>query len=255
MTTPATAEQSHTSSTAPARQLPLRSIDPSRVSPSTAVEPSERTTSTAWEESSLPVCTAGQQLFDARHGVVVVEGIETRMLQGRPAAYVTVRTVERDLRLLVPLESAPVGLRRLINAEEADAVLAELGAEAQPTPVWTTQSFAELQRKAFGRSPLVVAGIVRDLTAKATGARLRSNEQILLTKATDLVAAELAAALRLTRSETVMRMAAALERGQRLAEQKADQAPEPIAWGSEASPDSTDSADSLAQASERASRA
>src|SRR5207249_4899281 len=161
--------------------------------------------------------------------VVVVEGIETRAPQGRPAAYVIVRTVERDLRILVPLESAPAGLRRLINTQEADAVIAELGAEAQPTPVWTNQGFAELQKKAFGRNPLVVAGIVRDLTAKATGARLRSNEQVLLAKATDLVAAELGAVLRLTRSETARRMAAALETGRRLAEQKAGPAPGDVA--------------------------
>jgi RNA polymerase-interacting CarD/CdnL/TRCF family regulator len=138
---------------------------------------------------------------------------------------VVVRTVERDLRILVPLESAPAGLRRVINAEEAGAVLAELEAEAQPTPVWTTQSFADLQRKAFGRSPLVVAGIVRDLTAKATGARLRSNEQILLARATDLVAAELGVALRLTRNETAVRMAAALEVGRSFTEQRANPAP------------------------------
>ena len=175
----------------------------------------------AWEESSLPPCTAGQQLFDARHGVVVVEGVETRVLQGRPAAYVIVCTVERALRILVPLESASAGLRRLINAEEASAVFAELEAEAQPIPVWTTQSFAELQRKAFGRSPLVVAGIVRDLTAKATRARLRSNEQTLLARASDLVAAELGAVLRLTRHETAVRMAAALEVGRSFTEQKA----------------------------------
>ena len=233
---PRKAGQSQASS-APYAPAPS-SVDRPEERSGTAGEHRVESAATAWEESSLPACTAGQKLFDARHGVVVVEGVETRVLRGRPAAYVVVRTVERDLRILVPLESAPAGLRRLINAEEAGAVLAELEAQAQPTPVWTTQSFADLQRKAFGRSPLVVAGIVRDLTAKATGVRLRSNEQTLLSKATDLVAAELGAALRLTRSETAVRMAAALEAGRSSVEQKADPAPAATALTPGDSPDS-----------------
>jgi RNA polymerase-interacting CarD/CdnL/TRCF family regulator len=177
----------------------------------------DRLTTRTWEESALPPCHPGQQLFDARHGIVVVDDIEARMLQGRPVDYMALHTVEGALRILLPLASASAGsLRGLINAQEASAVLAELGAQSQPIPAWTTHSFAELQNRMFGRNPLVVAGIVRDLAAKAAEARLRSNEQTMLTKGTDLLAAELSAALQLTRRETSVRMNEALEAGRRV---------------------------------------
>ena len=167
----------------------------------------DRLTSRAWEESAPPPCSLGQELFDSRHGIVVVDRVEMRMLQGRLVDYVALHTVQGALRILLPLASTPSGsLRRMINAQEARAVLAELGAESQPIPAWTTQSFAELQNKTFGRNPLVVAGVVRDLAAKAAEARLRSNEQALLVRGTDLLAVELGAALQLTRHETAAHM-------------------------------------------------
>jgi RNA polymerase-interacting CarD/CdnL/TRCF family regulator len=182
-------------------------------------------TTRAWEESALPPCSPGQQLFDSRHGIVVVDDLESRMLQGRLVDYVALHTVQGSLRILLPLASAPAGsLRRLINAQEASAVLAELGAESQPTPAWTSHSFAELQNKTFGRNPLVVAGIVRDLAAKAAGGRLRSNEQTLLIRGTDLLATELGAALQLTRREAAVRMDEALEAGRTIALRKANTA-------------------------------
>jgi RNA polymerase-interacting CarD/CdnL/TRCF family regulator len=154
-----------------------------------------------------------------------VDDIESRMLQGRLVDYVALHTVQGALRILLPLASAPSGsLRRLINAQEACAILAELGAESQPIPAWTTHSFAELQNKTFGRNPLVVAGIVRDLAAKAAAARLRSIERALLVRGTDLLAAELGAVLQLTRRETAVRMDEALDAGRRVTARKANTA-------------------------------
>ena len=160
-----------------------------------------------------------------------MESIQTRVLNGQPTTYVSVRTLEGNLRILLPLASAAESsLRRLISAEEAGAVLAELGAPSQPMPGWTAQSFAELQRKTVGRNPLSVAGVVRDLAAKGDGARLRPNEQSLLTKATELLAAELAVALELTRPQALARIDAALADGRRARAAQADagSAPPPV---------------------------
>jgi RNA polymerase-interacting CarD/CdnL/TRCF family regulator len=185
----------------------------------------DRLTTWAWEEAALPPCAPGQQLFDSRHGIVVVDDIESRMLQGQLVDYVALRTMQGSLRILLPLASATSGsLRRLINAREASAVLAELGAEIQPIPAWTALSFSELQHRTFGRNPLVVAGIVRDLAAKAAEARLRSNEEALLVRGIDLLAAELGAALQLTRRETAARMNEALDAGRRIAARAANTA-------------------------------
>jgi RNA polymerase-interacting CarD/CdnL/TRCF family regulator len=149
--------------------------------------------------------------------LVVVDDVEPRMLQGRLVDYVALHAAQGGLRILVPLASASTGsLRRLINAQEAATVFAELAAQSQPIPAWTSHSFAELQGKTFGRDPLAVAGVVRDLSAKAAAGRLRSNEQALLARATELLASELEAALQLTREETAVRMDEALEAGRRV---------------------------------------
>jgi CarD family transcriptional regulator, regulator of rRNA transcription len=192
-----------------------------RSRPST--RPGNRASTPTWEERTPPPTSSGQHLFDSRHGVVVVEDTQTRVLNGQPTTYVAVRTLEGNLRILLPLASAAESsLRRLISTEEASAVFAELGAVSQPMPDWTSQSFAELQRKTVGRNPLFVAGAVRDLAAKGAGARLRPNEQTLLTKATELLAAELAIALELTRRQALACIEAALEHGRRPRTPQAD---------------------------------
>jgi len=190
---------------------------------SSAESGGERPATWTWEEPVLPPCPPGQQLFDSRHGVVVVESVERRMLQGRLAAYVALRTVQGDLRILLPLASAPTGsLRRLINAQEVRSIFAELSAESQPTPAWTAQSFGQLQIKLFGRNPLVVAAIVRDLRAKADGGRLHFNEKALLARGTELLVAELSTALQITRRDAALRMEGALESGRTVAGGKPD---------------------------------
>jgi CarD family transcriptional regulator len=177
---------------------------------------SDRTdTSLTWEYQGAPDVAPGQQLFDPRHGVVVVEEVEIRMVNGQPTEYLAVRTIEGNLRILVPLTSAAAALRPLMNAGEATIVLAELGSDPKPTAVWSGQGFAEMQRRAVERSPLSVAGVVRDLAAKASEARLRSVEQTLLSKGTDMLAAELAVALELTRPETMDLIDEALEQGRK----------------------------------------
>jgi CarD family transcriptional regulator len=179
--------------------------------------PDRTDTSLTWEHPGTPDCEPGQQLFDPRHGVVVVEEVELRMVNGQPTEYLAVRTVEGNLRILVPLASADAALRPLMSADEATVVLAELGTDPKPTAVWSGQGFAEMQRRAVERSPLSVAGVVRDLSAKAAEARLRSVEQTLLSKGTDLLAAELSVALDLTRPETLDLIDEALEQGRRAA--------------------------------------
>lgn len=150
----------------------------------------------AWVLPPDPDCSIGQQLFDPRHGIVVVERVESRVRDGHATEYLSLSVLDQELVLLVPREGMGGGpVRRVITSDEADAVLEELGREPQVMPAWTTQGFAKVQHMVLGRNPLVVAAAVRDLSAKAGGKGLGVTDRTLFDRGAALLAAELGVAL------------------------------------------------------------
>ncbi|MGH2687683.1 MAG: hypothetical protein ACRDKW_02590, partial [Actinomycetota bacterium] len=172
----------------------------------------------AWVLPPDPDCAVGRQLFDPRHGVVVVERVEFRKRNGRTTEYLSLSVVDQELVLLVPRVTAAAGpVRRMITPEEADAVLEELGREPRAMAPWTTQGFAKVQRLVLGRNPLVVAAAIRDLSAKAGGKGLGTTDRVLFDRGAALLAAELGTALGVgtTRARRLMGAALATHRAGR----------------------------------------
>jgi CarD family transcriptional regulator len=150
----------------------------------------------AWVVPPDPDCAVGGQLFDPRHGVVVVERVESRERDGRATEYLTLSVPGQQMVLLVPAETIGAGgLRRVITAEEASAVLEELQSEPAAMPTWTAQGFVKVRRRVLSRNPLVVAGAVRDLAAKAVGKGLGPTDRQLFETGAGLLASELGVAL------------------------------------------------------------
>jgi RNA polymerase-interacting CarD/CdnL/TRCF family regulator len=167
-----------------------------------------------WMRSPEPACTPGGHLFHVRHGVVVVEQVEPREGEGVPASVVVVRTLDTGLTISVPLASVErSGLRRVIDPGEAEVILAKLREQPGPLPAWSPRSFEATQRTVFGRDPLAAAAMLRDLHGRAGRAKLRSRERPLLSTGMELLAAELAVALGVTKPEAMARIDEALRAG------------------------------------------
>lgn len=150
----------------------------------------------AWSLPPDPDWTVGGQLFDPRHGVVVVERVESRERGGETTEYLSLSVVDQELVLLVPRTAMAAGpVRRVITQEEAGAVLDELGREPVEMAPWTSQGFAKVQRLVLGRNPLLVAATIRNLSAKAGGKGLGTTDRALFDRGAALLAAELGVAL------------------------------------------------------------
>jgi CarD family transcriptional regulator len=128
--------------------------------------------------------------------VVLVERFESRQRGGEVTEYLSLRVVDQELLVLVPRTAMAAGpVRRVITAEEAEAVVEELGREPVEMAPWTSQGFAKVQRLVLGRNPLIVAATIRDLTAKSPGKGLGTTDRALFDRGAALLATELGVAL------------------------------------------------------------
>ena len=153
----------------------------------------------------------GDLLVDPRHGVVEVEGFESRPNAGKPQSYLRLRAVN-GLTILLPEESAgTVGLRRPIDVSEVEQVLGVLSSERQPVPPWRQREFFLFSRRVESGNPREVASVLRDLLAKEREKGLGSNEKTLRDKATDILATELALVLNTSTDTAAKRIVAAAE--------------------------------------------
>ena len=165
---------------------------------------------------SLPVrkdqrFARGDFLVDPRHGVVVVDGVETRPHAGKPLAYLRLHAVNGLVILLPRDDLERVGLRPPMRPADTEAVFAALAGDPTPIPPWRQKEFIVLRRRVESGDPLQVAAVLRDLAAKEHAKGMGSSEKSLLEKATEILATELALVLQTGMEEANRRIAEALQ--------------------------------------------
>lgn len=157
----------------------------------------------------------GDVLVHPQHGVVVLEAVETRWVDGHDVDYV-VLSGARGLTILAPCDALhEIGVRRPIGKVRAREVLRALASPPTPVPPFSSREHRELRRRVHSGDPVAVAEVLRDLAAKesarrGSGRRLSSSERQLFLKATDILASELAAALPTTLERATARIAQAI---------------------------------------------
>ena len=145
------------------------------------------------ETNSLHV---GDRVVYPHHGVAIIEARQTRRLFGEAREYFIMHVDHGDLTLLVPVDHADdVGLRPVIDRDEAAEVLLVLGRKAVHVPTNWARRFKNHMDKLRSGDIYELAHVVRNLSARKAEKRLSAAEMTMLANARRNLASELALAL------------------------------------------------------------
>jgi len=156
-------------------------------------------------ESSQPELDweVGDKAVYPSHGVGEITAIESNDLFGPNAIVFVLELLESSRRILIPTHKAKsVGLRPIVDAEEAEAVLQSLSDEAEPTKQmpWTKRQRALLEKLSSG-SLNHVAEVLRELYDLKGIDDLSFGQRRLFDTAVSLLAQETSIALEQTPEE------------------------------------------------------
>lgn len=139
----------------------------------------------------------GDKAVYPSHGVGEITAIETNELFGPKAVVYVLELLESSRRILIPThKAAQVGLRPVVSAEEAAAVLETLGEQPPPSkPMpWTKRQRALLEKLSSG-SLVDVAEVLRELYHLKGLKDLSFGQRRLFDTATSLLLQEVSIAL------------------------------------------------------------
>jgi CarD family transcriptional regulator len=140
----------------------------------------------------------GDKAVHPAHGVGEVSAIECRDIAGSKKDFYILRIVERDMTVMVPVDSAKrVGLRKVISRGDAKKVIDILKADevAVNSQPWNRR-YREYTEMLKSGSPFQVAKVLRDLYRLKGDKELSFGERQLLDQARSLLVTELALARR-----------------------------------------------------------
>jgi CarD family transcriptional regulator len=142
----------------------------------------------------------GDKCVHPAHGVGEVTGIEEKNLGGTLGVFYTLHILHNGMKVMVPIAAAQqVGLRPIMSAKEADAVLdtmraREVAVDLQP---WSRRFRAYTEMIKSG-SAFEIAKVLRDMYRLKFDKELSFGERRLLDQAKGLLMKELAFAKRVT---------------------------------------------------------
>lgn len=146
----------------------------------------------------------GQIVIHPQHGPATVTKVTSRVVQGQRRRYLFLHVHADDMSVALPADSAEeIGLRPVMDAARVREVLDTLAAEGEPfDKVWSRRFKYNTERLRSG-DLLRIAGLIRDVTRRDDEVRVSYGEATMLGEATDLLTAELAIALGVSRERTV----------------------------------------------------
>jgi CarD family transcriptional regulator len=157
----------------------------------------------------------GQTIVHPHHGPVRVDRVVERVIGGSPRAYLELAagTATHPLTISVPADrAAEIGLREVASPARVAELLALLEApQARTTQQWARRMKDHQERLSRGDLQQTVL-VIREIAASGAKPGATAEGQ-LLRQALAVVAAEVAAALRITPAEAEAAIEAALRRG------------------------------------------
>ncbi len=146
----------------------------------------------------------GDVVVYPHHGAGVIEGISEKDVEGEKKTYFVLRMCQGNLKVMVPADSSlQVGLRSVISEEEVERVFDILGEKQSPMPSNWNHRYKKNRDKLRSGDIFQVAEVVRNLTLRDMEKGLSSGEKRMLVQAREILASELAFAVRVEAEEAL----------------------------------------------------
>ncbi len=138
----------------------------------------------------------GDNVVYPHHGAGVVLKKETKDLLGEKRDYLTIKILHNDMTVMVPCENAHrAGLRRVIDGEDVEKVIAVLTGEVSDMPKNWNRRFKHNREKIKTGNVFELAEVVRNLAIREWEKGLSTGEKQMYTRAKKILASEFMYAL------------------------------------------------------------
>ncbi len=160
-------------------------------------------TDVAWEEEleDLEIIPEidyeiGDHVVYPHHGAGKVLKKEVRRVLGSEREYLTIKILHNEMTVMVPCENASkAGLRRIIDEEEVERVIAVLRDDVSSMPKNWNRRFKHNRDKIKTGDVFELAEVVRNLAIREADKGLSTGEKQMFTRAKKVLASELTYAL------------------------------------------------------------
>jgi CarD family transcriptional regulator len=160
-------------------------------------------TDVAWEEEleDLEIIPEidyeiGDHVVYPHHGAGKVLKKEVRRVLGSEREYLTIKIIHNEMTVMVPCENASkAGLRRIIDEEEVERVIAVLRDDVSSMPKNWNRRFKHNRDKIKTGDVFELAEVVRNLAIREADKGLSTGEKQMFTRAKKVLASELTYAL------------------------------------------------------------
>ena len=163
------------------------------------------TTEASWEEDLEEleiVCEVetdyeiGDHVVYPHHGAGKVLKKEVRNVLGAEREYLTIQIIHNEMTVMVPCENAAkAGLRRIIDEQEVERVIAVLRDDVSAMPKNWNRRFKHNRDKIKTGDVYELAEVVRNLSLRESDKGLSTGEKQMFTRAKKVLASELTYAL------------------------------------------------------------
>lgn len=134
----------------------------------------------------------GDKIVHPMHGAGVVESIVEQKVNGVSREYYVLRLPVRSMVVMIPTEnSAEIGVRPIIDSEQADRLLEQISAiQVEFDPNWNRRYRENMERLKSGNL-LEVARVIKGLMLRDTERGLSTGERKMLHSAKEILISEI----------------------------------------------------------------
>ena len=144
----------------------------------------------------------GDNVVYPHHGAGKILKKENRTMLGQERVYLTIKILLNDMTVMVPSEkAAQVGLRRVIDEETVQKVLAVLADDVSEMPKNWNRRFKHNRDKIKTGDIYELAEVVRNLAVREHQKGLSTGEKQMYTRSKKILASELMYALEMDEQE------------------------------------------------------
>lgn len=144
----------------------------------------------------------GDKIVYPMHGAGVIEAIEEREILGEKKGYYIMKMPLGDLKLMIPISNIDeIGIRGLINDEDADQVIEELKEYTEDENSNWNKRYRENMEKIKTGDIIEVSHVVKTLMRREKEKGLSTGERKMLSNARQILTSELVLAKETTQDQ------------------------------------------------------
>ncbi len=133
----------------------------------------------------------GDKVFYPMHGAGIIKSIDEKEISGNKVSYYTI-SLPNEIKVMIPLENTDaVGLREIINEDEANKVLGILESEITEMPENWNKRYNENRDRLKTGDIYEIADIYRNLSLRNREKNLSTGEKKMLLNAKQVLISEL----------------------------------------------------------------